>query len=418
MYLIKKAFRYIKTQVTIYKIHLGYRIKVNKLRKTKNKITVLFLVNENQKWNCDSLYEALDKSENFSPIVAITKLGRDSVEIFNKNVSFFKNKNINYLLAYEASNDTGTALININPDIVFFQQPYGSFQNQTIEEVSKYALTCYIPYGLMVANNDENHYRSMFQELLWKYFAPNEIIKKLYLENCPNTKSSKIIVSGHPKMDIYDNKEIKNENLFWTPKNDSKKTKLRIIYSPHHSLDPNSPLKYSTFIWNGRELLSLAKESPNIEWVFKPHPRLHHALELNKVMTRAEVNIYYNEWKKLPNASLYDSGDYFDLFRTSDALITDCGSFLAEYLPTKKPIILLINNESRGYNSFGNILVENLYKANNYLELENLIENVIVNQNDTMQKQRLEKIPEVRMPHGNAGKFIVEYLEKHFLRNL
>jgi len=50
-------------------------------------------------------------------------------------------------------------------------------------------------------------------------------------------------------------------------------------------------------------------------------------------MTLNEVESYYAEWHNLSNGFVYDEGDYFNIFKSSDALITDCGSFLAEYLP-------------------------------------------------------------------------------------
>ena len=32
---------------------------------------------------------------------------------------------------------------------------------------------------------------------------------------------------------------------------------------------------------------------------------------------------YYKSWNNLPNASLYEGGEYFNLFATSDTMITD-----------------------------------------------------------------------------------------------
>ena len=80
-------------------------------------------------------------------------------------------------------------------------------------------------------------------------------------------------------------------------------------------------------------------------------------------MTKQQIDNYYAFWNDLPNASFCNESDYFDIFKSSDALITDCGSFLAEYLPTQNPIMLLVNKNSIGYNEIGCKLVESYYKA-------------------------------------------------------
>jgi len=410
---MKKLIHFIKTYNKILKTQFHYHSIIKKIRNKKTPIKVIFIVNENQKWNSDSLYRALEKNINFDPIIVITKLPNNTVDVFNKNINFFKDRCYNFKIAFNVDSNTPIPLKLFSPDIVFFQQPYGPLENQTINSISSIALTCYIPYGLMVANNDENHYRLMFQQLLWKYFAPNHIIKKLYLDNNFLSRPSKVVVSGHPKMDIYDTNISKN-NIFWPAKI---KPNTKIIYAPHHSVDDNSPLKYATFLWNGIELLEYAKKHQHIEWVFKPHPRLKIALVLNKIMTEEEVNTYYQEWNILENSSVYDSGDYFDLFRTSDALITDCGSFLAEYLPTEKPIFLLVNSESKGYNLFGNTLVDTFYKAYDFSGLINSINEVLLNENDFLKNDRLKIISTIRMEHGNAGQFIVNYLENTLIKN-
>ena len=57
-------------------------------------------------------------------------------------------------------------------------------------------------------------------------------------------------------------------------------------------------------------------------------------------MNEFEYDEYVAQWNNLPNAYLYNKGNYIELFKTSDLLITDCSSFLLEYMPTLKPIIM------------------------------------------------------------------------------
>ncbi|APX92950.1 hypothetical protein BWR19_08410 [Halomonas sp. 1513] len=182
----------------------------------------------------------------------------------------------------------------------------------------------------------------------------------------------------------------------------------RIIYAPHHSLEKKHHNKYATFQWNGRWLLSYAKMHPDMDWVFKPHPRLKHALLENELMTHDEVDGYYAEWESLSNAVVLDEGDYLEIFRDSDALVTDCGSFLLEYYFTRRPIIQLVNDASAGYGEFGEKVIEYYYKARDTKELEMLLSDVVIGGNDYLKSARLSTLD---FPDDQAGERIKEYLK-------
>ena len=167
-------------------------------------------------------------------------------------------------------------------------------------------------------------------------------------------------VSGYPKLDVYRTEKVNacgecSENK---PQNKSK----CIIWAPHWSIRDKF-LSYSTFDKIYKSFLEYAKTSLFIEWIFKPHQRLRYHCVESGFLTKNEIDEYYDSWERLSNAKLYNDPNYFDIFKTSDALITDCGSFLAEYLPTKNPVLLLLNEDSVGYNEIGNKIVINYYKA-------------------------------------------------------
>ena len=113
---------------------------------------------------------------------------------------------------------------------------------------------------------------------------------------------------------------------------------------------------FATFKENGKFILELAKKYDETTWLFKPHPRFKFALLINNVMTEDDINKYYNEWLKI--GRIYDKGNYFDIFKTSDLLITDSISFRAEYLPTLKPIICPTKHGSCKMNLLGKKIIE------------------------------------------------------------
>ena len=216
-----------------------------------------------------------------------------------------------------------------------------------------------------------------------------------------------IVTSGYPKLDIYNHTVV--NDVTW--KNDNADFK-KIIWAPHWSI---REISYSTFDKNYQVFKRLAEENNNISWIFKPHQRLRHYLEEIGFMTKEEINEYYGFWDSLPNTKFYNESDYFDIFKTSDALITDCGSFLAEYLPSKKPIMLLVNKKSAGYNEIGKKLVKSYYKSHDSDGIERFVNEVVLNENDYMEEERLNQLYLVQPNASGAGKFIVDYIQKELV---
>src|SRR5699024_801734 len=102
-------------------------------------------------------------------------------------------------------------------------------------------------------------------------------------------------------------------------------------------------LSYSTFLDYAEFILQLANDyKDEIQIAFKPHPNLRG--KLNDVWGVEKTNTYFQKWKCLSNGQVEDGG-YIDLFATSDAMIHDSGSFVIEYLYTKKPVQFLISSE-------------------------------------------------------------------------
>lgn len=126
-----------------------------------------------------------------------------------------------------------------------------------------------------------------------------------------------------------------------------------------------------------------------INWVFKPHPRFKAAVVCNNIMSEDEINTYYRQWENL--GTIYDSGDYIQLFADSDALITDCVSFLGEYLPSKNPILHLISPAAK-FNNFAKSFIDSLYQIYDISDLEEIFKKVIFENQDIKKEERLSKI--------------------------
>jgi hypothetical protein len=79
------------------------------------------------------------------------------------------------------------------------------------------------------------------------------------------------------------------------------------------------------------------------------------------------------------------------IFLSSDALIHDCGSFMAEYLITGKPSLFMIRKESvmEQWSTFGSEAINVHYQSRNKQQLIDFIENIVLQEQDDMKKNRV-----------------------------
>ena len=123
-------------------------------------------------------------------------------------------------------------------------------------------------------------------------------------------------------------------------------------------------------------------------------------------MTDEEIETYWNEWNKI--SLVYESGDYLDLFSRSYAMITDCGSFLTEFLMTEQPVIHPVSETCAGYNPGTEKIVKSYYQAHNLEELEKYLEEIILKKNDPRKNERLAVIDELGLKNNYCAKNILE----------
>ena len=338
------------------------------------KIRVGFLVSENAKWNAENLYNELEKNPNFEPVVLVSAyttlhenkdLTKTSVEV---NYNFFKERNKRVIKAYDEENHKYIPLKDLDIDILFYQQPWGIHESQSIEVTSLDMLCCSYSYGLTVIKDDVEV--RPFHEKLFCYFIPNEQTKDL-LKEYEIKKLDNLRIVGYPKLDIYN-------GLERIPTD--KKT---IIYAPHHSF--NRGFRVGTFDLLGEKILNFAKEHTEYNWVFKPHPDLKEVLYKDKRYGADFTKKYYEEWDKI--GMRYEKGDYFNLFMSSDLLITDCVSFLLEYIPCGSPLIRLERSKRDNMSNLGKEILKGIYRVYNFKELNKVFNQLIVEDKDPLKKQ-------------------------------
>ncbi len=375
-----------ENRIGILKTKKRYQKVIKRLRK-QSKIRVAFIVTENSKWGYQCLYDLFDKSDKFEPIVLISILtsihdGTDKTRRnIKENYDFFKARGMKVEYLYKDGKYLD--LRNFKPDMVFYDQPWDMPKQYTPKKVSNYALTYYSSYCFESINVKES-YLEYFHGFLYKYFVEHKLNTERYKKYSEFSETNCEVV-GYPKLDAYCNELKKVPDIWKEP------DKIKVIYAPHHSFD--KICKMTTFDYNGKFILELAKKHPETTWIFKPHPRFKFAATKTGFMTEKEIDDYYNEWEKI--GAVYTQGDYIDIFKSSDVMITDCMSFLAEYLPSKHPLIRLVSSKSPVYNSLGELILSEYYNVYDNEMLEKTFLDVVINKNDTKKEKRMKLISEI-----------------------
>ena len=376
----------------------NYKNVIKKI-KSKEKIKVLFLCSENQKWSYTRLYKLLSTNERFEvlPVGLYPILSKGKIK-FTQEASkkFFDRLNIKTIDIYDYKNDV-LNIENLSFDIVFYEQPWYLFGAINPINVSKYALTILNSYGYTTVNSKNwgSEFIYDIYSSLWLFLSESPYHNKFYSKKCQMDEN--IFAFGSLKLEQY---------------NYIQKTKLKkplIIYGAHHSL--GNGLKMSTFKRDYKFFLEFVNKNKQFDFIFKPHPMLKDSCIQDGFLDEAEYDNYINSWNKSDNAKVYNEGNYIDLFKNSSLLITDCSSFLAEYYPSKNPIILLDREDRAPFDDFGNIIKQGFYIANSKDEVEKLVNMLLVDKKDPKKKLR-EEILEKYFYNINedVSKLVVNYI--------
>ena len=421
-FLVKvKSFTYHKTEYLYdsYFINKAPRRhqKALEIIRKKEKIKVAFFLNHESVWKYEVLYDLMLQHPRFEPkifVCPVVNFGMENM-LYEMDKAFeaFKNKGYNVIKTFNT--ETGEYLDikkKIAPDIVFYTNPYKGLQGFRYY-IRKFpdTLTCYVPYSIPTVNY-EFTYNLDFHNLVWKIFSETDIHLKMASEKQRN-KGINRIVTGYPGFDpLLMNKSPKE---VWKNKNPTLK---KIIWTPHHLMNELS--KVSNFLEYYDFFLELAVNyKDKLQIAFNPHPLLRIKLENDPNWGKEKTDAYYNKWINLENGQ-FGNGYYIDLFLTSDALIHDSGSFMAEYLITGKPLLYMIRNESilDYLNVFGEKTLELHYQSRNQKQVIDFIENVVLKEDDSMKEERNAFVKNTLLPKNNltASENILNYLENQIFQ--
>ncbi|WP_022748973.1 CDP-glycerol glycerophosphotransferase family protein [Lachnobacterium bovis] len=370
-------------------------------------IKVLFLCYSAAQWPAGEVYKRLKEDSRYDVKIMVPFLeDRDnegSIDIYKQTSEWFKDNGYDVIEGYDLENNKVISLEEINyvPDVLYMVTTWYEAmpKEQQFIMLSLNTIVGFIDYGIKIIDNENHTYMEQYlytknlTNVCWRVYC-NLVYEVEKFKEYNILKGINTVFSGYPKMDYFYKKlnfsEEEIKKIWKIPQNKKINEVKKIIIAPHFSVGDDVVLKFSTFKSNMWYWIYLMKKYTNISFVFKPHPNLRTAAVNEKIFnTYEEYDDYIKKIDSLPNAKVVTESSYLEYFATSDSLIFDSCSFLAEYMYVKKPALFLRRKE-QNFLQLGQKVLETYYEANgeDYYAIENFIKDVVLGEKDTLKEKR------------------------------
>jgi len=371
-------------------------------------VRVAFVASEPAKWALDPLLQALRADPDFDcglvlalSDVALRLPRAQRIAAHAQARAAFAARAPVWADLYHPASDRLHEPGVIAADLVFVQQPWGL--QDLPRRLAGRMRVAYVHYGFQVIANDRMQFGLPdFHPFLWLHVVPTALHARAIAER-PGPRPPRVAVAGHPRLDGWRAPPPDRAAVADWPRA-TETGRRRVVWAPHHSVG-RAALGLATWDWSAPAMLDLSDRHPEIDVVLRPHPNLGFELARQGIMTPAAWQGWLARWAAAPNRAVSTGPGYLDLFRTSDALITDSGSFLAEYLPADRPLIRLERAGATGLNAVGRELSAGFYRTADRAGLEALFARVVVAGEDPLrpERQRLARLVLPDLPHGTAS---------------
>ena len=377
---------------------------IEKLRQRQTPVRVVFFVLNISMWKYQGLHDLLRRDERFKVYTVLSPgLGyqtEQQLRDLRQMRQYFSDRQIDYI-DWQLENGAPPTDIRktINPDIVVYMQPYHGVYHP-LHCFLKFTdrLILYTPYSFVQAQDPYN-YDNVMQNIAWKQYFPTDC----HIDDArrlARNKGVNMVAAGYASADEFLLHPAAPSAVCPaivgspddTPWLDKPHTRRRLIWAPHCTLaNDGSVFSRSNFLMMADYMVQLAQRHTNdLQIAFKPHPGLLTELYKHADWGRERADAYYQLWRQMPNTQLAD-GPFVELFRGSDAMVHDSGSFVVDYLYFNRPVMYVTRDIQRA-KSFVNLPGKEAYDAH-YVgatldDVEHFVDDVVLAGHDTMTSVR------------------------------
>ena len=413
--LIYKTVNYFWLHLWKYKANERQHKRYVKAISGRTPVNVVFMAMNVAYWRYQHVYELMAADDRFNVTIVLApcivlKYERDLAMLRD----YFDKKGISYI-DYRPEEGPIDIKKRLNPDIIFYPQPYEYLLIPEYDCRHFYdRLVCYMPYGFWTS--DKFTYNLHFCNRAWRLYYSHEVHRQQAITYASN-QGSNVRVVGYSNADDYLQKE---HSDVWKPMDDGRQRK-RVIWAPHFTLQhvEGSVPQRSNFLWMAQLMVDIARTySDRLQIAFKPHPALLTQLYAHPDWGKERTDQYYELWQQMPNTQL-ETGQYADLFMTSDAMVHDSGSFAVEYHYSRRPVMFVSQDMDETLSTqsdFGKLAYSMHYIGANEQDIRHFIDDVVLAGNDPMRPQREEFFQDYLLPPG--GKSVAQNVVDDVVQSL
>lgn len=397
-------------------IQKGYNPKiayVKKVLENNHKLKVAFIVLYEATFPGRPIFERMLKDELFDPYIIVTtdkSRGYDyMIQTYHKSCEFFNRKYPGRVIA--GYNEEWDSYLELHDEysIICFANIYSNMVHPYHEIqyfLNKNVLTLYVYYGFAAIKYGRVLMQTDFYNTVWKLFVDSEINRQDLKRHQP-IRAINAVSTSYIKMDELALVEI------------VKRERKKIIICPHHTVSGWKLLDISNFLKYSELFQRLPVLYPEIDFVFRPHPLLFLNLEKEKIWSKEQTDSYLARLVANSNMVYDTSGDYFDTFMNSDAMIHDCSSFIGEYLFTEKPCCYMLKSKQQIKDVFipmGEMCMEQYYKAFSEEDIIQFIDSVVIGGVDPLKESREKFSREVlKYNYPHSAEYVIDYIKREIL---
>ena len=403
--LFKKSLRYVYLHGWLYRrIDKTHRRRINNIKSRGTEVRVVFMAMSVSMWRYQHLYELMRLDQHFSATIVLSPSIDYAPEQQDLDIerlrSYFDARGTTYIDWNPAAPcDIGREL---DPDIILYPQPYEHLLVPQHDCTSHYdRLLCYYPYAFWTSTGKWS-YNFHFHNLAWRLFYSTTLhLAEAQKEAWNHGRNVRVV--GYPNADDY---LCDQHSDVWKPLPDGLRRK-RLIWAPHYSIVAEFGLvPRSNFLAMAEGMLALAHEHrDHLQVAFKPHPRLLTKLYHHPDWGKERTDAYYQSWADGANTQL-ETGDFIDLFMTSDAMVHDSGSFAVEYHYSQRPVMFVAQDMApllETQSEFGKLAYSLHYQGKGMDDVKRFVEQVVLGGDDPLMAQRKDFFTQHLVPpHGQT----------------
>ena len=415
MNLVNAAANYLWLHLWEYRANERAHRRTVRENAGRTPVNVVFMAIDVALWRYQHLYELMAADNRFRATIVLTPcIGREHEKDLAGLRRYFTQRGISYI-DYQTGQPPFDIRRELNPDIIFYTQPYEHLLVPEYDCVNFYdRLVCYMPYAFWTFKKFA--YNLHFCNRAWRLYYPIELYRQIARHEAAN-HGRNVRVTGYANADDFMQP---THQQVWKVMDDGKERK-HIIWAPHFTIKriKGTIPPRSNFLWMAELMVKLAREyADRLQIAFKPHPALLTQLYKEEGWGKERTDQYYALWQQMDNTQL-ETGQYVDLFMSSDAMIHDSGSFAVEYHYTQKPTMFVaadMESILEPQSDFGKEAYAMHYIGANEKDIRHFIDDVVLGGNDPMLPQRRQFYNDYLLPPN--GKSVAQNVIDDIVKSL